>query len=281
MKKIIILALALFATACSFDIIPPAHKGKVLTTAGYSPELLAPGKTTLWGRDTLVLLETGTNTVSERMSIIMQDKLTLSFDVKFRSRISGNATVIDSMFNDITPFEGRVSWQQVYDIYGKQLVRKEARSVVNGYTVEDVHKNYDRISSEIFTAVSAAMEGTPLEVSDVSLGSITYPEVITKAVDLAKQRELQIKQEEAQAAIDLVKKENEKRLAQADYDIEITKAKAIRDKNKIIAEGVTSDLLELRKWEVMESLGNNKNVVFMPVEGLTSIGAQQRIYNSK
>lgn len=281
MKKLFTVALFLTLTACSWDVVPPAAKGKILTTSGYNPEVLEPGKYTLWGRDQMIYLQTATQTITENMQVIMQDKLTLDFDVRFRSRIAGNEKVINSMFNDISPSENWITLSAVYNTYGRMIVRNKSREVMSQYTVDDVHKNYKRISSEIYSAITEAIKGTPLQLSDVALGKIQYPEVITKAVELAKERELAIKQEQAQAEINLTKKDNERRLAEANYEIEITKAKAMRDSNKITAQGINKDLLAWKALEVQELMATNKNAVFMPYEAFQSTGAQMRIYSAK
>lgn len=98
------------------------------------------------------------------------------------------------------------------------------------------------------------------------------------AKEIAKERDLYIKKEEAQAKIDLIKKKNERLLAEADYQIKLTKAKAIRDSNKIIGEGITDSLLKLRSLEVQEVMAHNKMAVFMPYEAFGSVGAQTRMY---
>jgi len=113
----------------------------------------------------------------------------------------------------------------------------------------------------------------------VALGNIAYPEVVTAAINAAKERELAITKEQAQAEIELTKKKNERLLAEADYQIEITRAKAIRDKNKIIGEGVTPELLQLRALEVQAIMAENKAAVFMPYEAMQTLGAQNRIYS--
>jgi len=279
--KLVAIAVMLSSlAACSFDTVPPASKGKVLTTAGYSPDVLEPGKYTLWGRDKMVILQTNTNTYTERVDIVLQDKLTLTADVRFRGRIAGSESVINSMFNDIAAGEdNNVSFNDVYHIYGRMAVRNKTREIIGQYTVEDVHKNYPRLSKQIAVALLEALEGTPLEISDVALGSIQYPQVVTDAVGAAKERDLAIKKEEAQALIDMTKKKNEKLLADANYAIEITKAKAIRDSNKIIGQGITSALLKLRALEVQEKMADNKNVVFMPYEAMNSTGAQVRMFS--
>ena len=283
MKNLSKLALTVAVVAgisgCSFEYIPPATKGKVLTTSGYNPEILPPGKYTIWGRDKLILLKTNTNTYLEKVDVVLADKLTLKLDVRFRGRISSERGVVNSMFNDIAAgSDDVVEFNEVYNIYGKMVVRNKAREITSQYTVEDVHKNYSRISKEIALAIKEGLKGTPIEISDVSLGSIAYPEVVTTAINQAKERDLAIKKEEAQAKIDLVKKKNERLIAEADYQIKLTRAKAIRDSNKIIGEGITEALLKLRALEVQEVMAANKAAVFMPYEAFGSAGAQVKMY---
>lgn len=285
MKYIISILLVTFLAGCSFDTIPPTTKGKILTTSGYSPDILEPGKYTLWGRDTMILLETNTNTYKEAVKVILSDKLTLHVDIRFRGRIHGTESIINSMFNDVIPGkDNRVSFNEVYKIYGQMAVRNKTREIVSQYTVEDVHKNYSRISKEIAVSLVDALKSTPLQISDVALGNVTYPSVVTQAIDAAKERELAIKKEEAQAAIDLTKKKNERLLAEADYQIKITRAKAVRDSNKIIGTGITKELLALRNLEVQELMAeamkaNGNSTVFMPYEAMTSIGGQVKMFS--
>jgi regulator of protease activity HflC (stomatin/prohibitin superfamily) len=184
------------------------------------------------------------------------------------------------MFNDIVPgSDNTVSFKEVYNVYGKMAVRNKTREIISQYTVEDVHKNYSRLSKQIGVVLEESLKSTPLEISDISLGSIEYPDVVTEAIGAAKERELAIKKEQAQAEIELTKKKNERLLAEADYQIEITRAKAIRDKNKIIGEGVTEELLRLRALEVQEAMATNGAAVFMPYEAMATAGAQVRMFS--
>lgn len=285
MKKIsylVVFALIMSVYSCGWETVPPTAKGKILTTSGYSPDVLEPGKYTLFGRDELILLQTNTATYKEIVKVILQDKLTITAEVRFRGRIAGTQDVINSMFNDITPGQDKtVAFHEVYSVYGAMAVRNKTREILSKYNVEDVHKNYARLSGEISQAVAKALKNTPLEISDIALGDIAYPKVVTDAIATAKERKMAIEREQAQAEIELTKKKNERLLAEANYQIEITKAKAIRDKNKIIGEGVTPELIELRRLEVLEEMSKNKNAVFMPVEAMSSIGAQVRMFSSK
>jgi len=279
-SKLLAVALTTTLAGCSYEVVPPASKGKILTTQGYSPDILEPAKYTLWGRDEMIILETNTGTYGETVKVILQDKLTLLVDVRFRGRIGGDKKTINAMFNDISPGEDRVvSFNEVYQVYGKMIIRNKTREIISQYNVEDVHKNYARLSKEIGSTLAKAFETTPLELSDVVLGNIQYPEVVTKAINEAKERELSIKKEEAQAKINLTKKKNEQLLAKAQREIEITIAKTIRDKNKIIGEGITPALLELKRLDTLVEMAKSGSTTFMPFEAMNTVGAQTRVYN--
>jgi regulator of protease activity HflC (stomatin/prohibitin superfamily) len=278
MKKILVLLVLFMVIGCT-EQIPPAHLGKVLSSSGYSPDVYPPGRVNAWGRDRLILLETGTRTVSEPLTLIMADKLTLRADVKFRTRVKGTDQVINAMFNDIVPVDSKVSLDQVYRTYGKMIIRNKGREILSQYTVDDVHKNYARISSEIHSSLTAAFVGVPLEISDVALGNIKYPDIVTAAVEESAQKKMQIEREKNQAAIDLVKKKNEEKLAEADYRIEMIKARTLRDSNKTIGDGVTPMLIQYKALEVQSKMAANNNAVFMPYDALGSIGAQTRMFS--
>ena len=279
-KLTIMLAMVLSLYSCSFETVPPASKGKILTTSGYNVDVLEPGKYTLWGRDDMILLQTNTQTYQEAVKIILQDKLTITATVRFRGRIAGSKDIIHSMFNDIQPGQDKiVQFNEVYAVYGKMAVRNKTREILSKYNVEDIHKNYARLSGEVSKVLKEKLKSTPLEISDIALGDIAYPEVVTDAISMAKEREMAIKKEEAQALIELTKKKSERLLAEADYQIKITQAKAVRDANKIIGQGITPALLKLRALEVQEKMADNKSAVFMPYEAMMSTGAQMRMYS--
>lgn len=274
--------LLMFVTlqGCGFETVPPAHKGKILTTSGYSDEVLPPAKYTLWGRDKMILLETNTATYKETVNVILSDKLTLTVEVRFRGRIAGTTAVVNSMFDDvIAGADDKVSFNEVYGVYGKMAVRNRTRDVIRVYTVEDVHKNYGRISKEVGAAIQLALKGTPIEVSDVALGSIQYPKIVTQAVEDAKARTLSIKKEEAQAIINMLKKTNELALVEADYQIEMKRAKTVKDANVIMGQGITRSLLKLKALKVQEKMATNGAAVFVPYDAIGSIGVNNRMYS--
>lgn len=285
--KLFLLSLAVmfFVAACSPVTVPPAHKGKLLTPSGYEPEVLSSGKYWEGIREDLVLIETGTSTYKETVTVKLKDKLTLTIDVRFRGRISGDENTLTAMFNDIdTRNKDVIRFSDVYDVYGRDSIREVTREVVSSYDVDEVHLNYSRLGEEISAALEAPLSNTPIELSKFSIGDIDYPAVVNAAIEAAEERRLALTKEEAQADIDMARKRNEQRLAEADYQVRMTKAKAVRDENLIIGEGVTPQLLELKRLEVAERLAehaNESSKVFLPMEALTTTGANVEMFRGK
>lgn len=283
-KVAVAMLFAAILAGCSFDVIPPAHKGKILTTSGYNTDVLQPGKTTTWGRDQLILLDVSVQQKTERLTVKMADKLDLTFEVSFRTRISAdNEDVVNTMFNSITVVDNIVTLQQVYNIYGRDVLASGARSVVGKYKVEEVPNNFDKITKELLARLQADLKTSPLEVSNVTLGALQYPTVITEAIEKQAERELAIQTENNQQAIEMVKRTNALALALADKEVEITKANTLREQNEIVAAGLSDRLLQYRSLEVQEKMagaaGNTGSVIYVPYEAMGTSGLSNRVFN--
>lgn len=122
----------------------------------------------------------------------------------------------------------------------------------------------------------------PLEISSVAVGNIQYPDVVTKAIEAAEERRLAIAKEEANREIELTKKENDRLIAEADYQVRMTKAKSVRDENRMLSEGITPQLLELKRIEVQQTLAEKAtagSTVYVPVEFGQSNGVSNRMFS--
>jgi hypothetical protein len=278
--KALIVSLCLLAVAgCNRVTVPPAHLGKILSPDGYSTEVKQTGKYTIGMREELVLLDTSTQTVSETMRVKMLDRMDLQFEIRFRTRIGGGDKTINSMFNDIKVQDNLVSLQQVYGVYGRDMVQTVARSVVGKYRTEDVGTNFDQINKDLQIKLKEAMANSPLEVSNVTLANLKYPDVITQAIEKQSERELAIKTEENQQAIEMVKRENSLKLAQAQREIDLTVARTLRDQNEITAAGISPNLLAYEALKVQALMAENKNVVFAPYQAFGTPGMSNKVFN--
>lgn len=277
-KMMCVLMLAVAMVGCSKVTVPPAAKGKVLSAAGYSTDVKETGKYWLWLTEDIVILDTSTQTVAEDIQVKMKDDLTLGLKVRFRTRISGNDKVINSMFNDIKHQDYKVTLPMVYGVYGKDVVQSVSRSVLSKYEVAEVSNNYDKISQELTTALRKAMENSPLEVSNITMADLDYPKEIDDAIKKQNERKFAIQTEENEQAVKMVQKRNEMELANADYNIRMKKAETLRDENLKTAAGLNPMLLQYRQLDVLEAMTKSDNKVFVPYESLHNVGMQTRAF---
>jgi len=278
--KIVAISAVLMVlfTGCN-EQVPAGYKGKILGVNGFQPELYPPSKVWLannpWNinKEKLFLIQTTTQKYKERMTVLLRDKLSLSADVYFRGRIVNDDKILNKIFNDIPMNDNVVTTDEVYSIYAQMVVRNTTREVLSKYNVDEINKNYDRLSSELYNALKPKLKGLPIEISDITISNIQYPKIVTDAINKAKQRRMQIEEEQAKVQIALTKAKGREEVAKAEYKIKMLEAKRIRDYNKMIGEGVTNELLALRKLEVQEKMVDaiqaNKNVVYMPMDMMT------------
>jgi len=286
MKKLllsisIILGMFLFTGCGQKERVPSGEVGKILTSNGFAPEILQPGAYRICGimdkligkcYNKLILLDTSEGQFVEEVTTRMKDNMNLKADhIRVRVTIKRNPKIINSIFNQIKPNQdGVITLDNVYNTYGKLIVTRDVREVLSKYTIDEVRLNYARISAEIYNRIKKDFENTPLQLLDFSVGRFVYPKTYERMVELAKQKQVEIKKIEAENIIKLKKAKADMELAKARYAIKMQEAKRIADYNRMIGKSVTPQLLELRKLEVqekmMDNLKGNQNVVYMPYE---------------
>jgi regulator of protease activity HflC (stomatin/prohibitin superfamily) len=279
MKRIIITIMAvvttMMMTGC-MEQVPQGTVGKILGSEGFQPDVYPPSKVyvdTIFTSipEKLILVETTTQKFKEPFKILLKDKLTLRAEVIFRCRIrTQDKKVLNSIFNDIKLKGNRVTTNEVYQVYGKMIVLNTARSVISKYTVDEVNTNYERITAELYREVKGKLKGLPIEISDVTIGNIQYPKIVTDSIEKAKARRMAIEEEKAKVQIALTRADGQEQVAKAQYRIKMLQAKQVRDYNKMISMGISPNLLKLKQIEVqnnmVDAIKENKNVVYMPFE---------------
>lgn len=260
MKKLLLipaLAFTVLLTGC-YEQVPAGHQGKIMGKTGFQPEIYPPSKVWLeefmtTTPEKLYLVETTTRKYTEQVNVkLSEEKLTINLDVNFRGRITSNENVINSIFNDLPMDDRVVTTTEVYQTYGKQLVMNTTRAVVSKYNVDDLPKNYDRISKEIYLALAPKLQGLPIELSDITIGQVDYPDVVEESIRLATQKRMAIEEEQAKVQIKLTEAAGREELAKAEYNIKMMEGKRIRDYNEITSKGITPDLIRLRELELRE-----------------------------
>lgn len=76
---------------------------------------------------------------------------------------------------------------------------------------------------------------------------------------------------------------NALKMAEADREVELTKARTLRDQNQIVADGINDKLLAYRALEVQEkmstNLGNAGSAIFVPYEAMGTQGLSNHVFN--
>jgi len=254
LKMLLVVGVMFIFTGCN-EQVPAGYVGKIMGKNGWQPEIYPPSRVWLannfWdiNKEKLFLVQTTTQKFVQPIKVLLKDKLTLTAEIVFMGRITQNKKILNGLFNDMPMNNKMIKTSEVYETYGKMVVLNTARDIISQYTVDDVNKNYQRITVELFQALIPKLKGLPISIGDVTIGHIEYPKIVTEAIEKAKQRQMLIQQEQAQVQIEVTKAKGREQVALAEYKVKMLQAKQIRDFNKMIASGLTPSLIELKKIE--------------------------------
>lgn len=269
--------------------VPPAHVGKILTPDGFTDGVIPPSKFRLdpcmYLCDSLITAETSDYASTEQMRVFMpKDELNLTVDVRGIYSVSSDEDVVNRVFDRLPASRvsdrmARISMQDVYHTYAAQVVRETVRTILADYTIEQVMSNREEIGNRLFKQVREELQRTPIEVIQFGLADMQPPEVIIKAQEMAKQREIAIREAEYNKQVALKKAEAEIELAEKDKIVRLKKAEAILAENLKVAESVSEKYLAYRYLDVMEQAAQSNATIFFPLDMTDSAGLQNRIFN--
>ncbi len=276
MKKIskLLLLVAIFSmllTSCT-EQVPPGYVGMVMTPNGLKDETLEPGNHTCYNRDKMVLIETKEATITEKLSVLCADDLNFGFDLKVRSSI--DATDLESIKRLLSKQGANIEWNgsvgvlkfdYLYKTYVSPLARSIARTVVSKYQTTQIRDNREKIQKEIFMRLKEAMKGTPMQVRSALTSNFDYPAVITKAVENKRKREIEIEEEKAVQAMQLLRMNNRQELAKKARVVRAAEAEAEAIYNRVLSGSLTPNYLRLRAIErdiiLYEKIGQGDKLI--------------------
>lgn len=274
MKKFLAMLAVMFTvTACGERVeVKPAHVGKILTKHGYQEGFVDPSQFRLElcfaYCDKLITLQTSDAGVRESMQLFMpKDQLNMKFDVRATVRIARNSDVIDKIFDRVPAGnDDHISLGEVYTTYAEQKFRSVTRSVLAAYSINTIAANREAVESQLRAKLGEALSETPIQLVNLGLADVQFPEVITRAKELAKEREVAIEQAKAEKLVSLEKAQAELELARKDRLVRLEKAKTIKEENELTARSVTPKYLEYKRLEVLEEIAKNGNQVYIPMD---------------
>lgn len=295
MKKILLplipVGMILSLSGCVGERVevPPASVGMILGKNGYQGDLIPPSRFRLpacfANCDKLVVVEASDVGMKEEMIVLMpQDNLDLGVDVRFTLALSDDKSQILSVFDRVVPTRLNsgnygTTLSNIYTVYGQSVVRNVVRSTLSEYSIAEIAANQSAVSERLRQEVSGALKKTPLEVKQFGLANIKFPSVITQAREAAQSRKIDVERAEADAQVKIREAQARLEVTRAEREADLLAAQTIAEQNRILAEGVTPEVLRYMELEVLKEMAKNKNAVFFPVDMLGSIGLQNKIFN--
>ena len=268
----IILCLGLL-TACGEMVeVPPAHMGKILTKDGFKGDNVPPSKFRLEFCmaycDELIVLEASDRGLKESMQLFMpKDQLNMAFDIRATVSIHNDPKTVNQIFNRVPAGDDQlITLSEVYSTYAEQKFRSTARSVLANYTINEVAANRAAVEQNLFNELAEALNKTPIKLTQLGLANVQFPEVIVKAKELAKEREVAIERAEAERAIAVKKAETALVVAQKDRLVRLEKAQTIKEENLLTAKSVTKEYLAYKKLEVLEAIARSGSAIYIPLD---------------
>ncbi len=245
--------------------VPAGYVGMVMTPEGLTGEALKPGRHMCYFRDRMYLIEMKEEVVSEPLSILCSDDLNFKFDLKIRAKLKTTDTKgIMDLFNrkgaNMKPMsvgggQARVlAFETLYVTYVQPQARSIARGVVSKYATTEIRENREQIQTNIFEKLQVAMAETPMEVPVVAASNFDYPKVITDAVEKRRKREIEIGEEKAKQAMELLRAENRMKLAERMKQVRRTEAEAEAIYYQIVGKALNKSYLQLRELENVKEL---------------------------
>jgi regulator of protease activity HflC (stomatin/prohibitin superfamily) len=246
MKKLIYLGITVIALTSSCSVIRPGEVG-VKSRFG---KLSEPKKEGLIAYNPFIarVIKLPTRTVNRELLINLPSKEGLTI----QSEISILYKIKPEMAKQIITEIGLD-----YDKIVTAVFRSASADVTAKFYAKDMHSGERSIIEEQIAAkMNELLKDKGFEVESVLMKSITLPVGLSKAIEdkLAAEQDAQ----RMEFILLTEKKEAERKIIEAE---------GTRDAQKIVSEGLTKEILELRQIEMMEQLSTSQNAKVIVTNG--------------
>lgn len=277
LSSVILFMVSLFLltfTSCT-ERVEPGYKGLVQTVDGIEQKVLEPGNHSCWGRDKMLLVENAESNYIAQMDVLCKDELNFKFNVSVLARLKNvQSAEFDSLLVNLVERQGgKIEWDGVrgvlkfdvlYNIYVAPKVDAISRSVVSKFETTQIRENRQIIEKEIFEKISLAAKATPIEIVTVVTNNYDYPDIVTKAQEKRKEREIALQEEEAKQALELKRIENREVIAEKEIIVRGKEARAEAIYIQILGSALTERYIKLKAIENQKALYNqagNKTII--------------------
>ena len=206
------------------------------------------------------------------MRILCADDLNFAFDVEIRCRASHDKDDLHRVFTEVKAGPDRIiQRKRLYDIYVGPVVQAVSRQTVSSRQTTQINAEREQISGEIRQKIMDDLAGTPMYVSMINITNLDFPDIITKANEAKKEREIDIEIARNQASVEVEKAEGQLRVANKEYQVALLEAKRIADANRIIGQSLMENPLFLYWHQIKvygEAATGPNNVFVIPYDAM-------------
>lgn len=232
-----LLFLAISFTSCS--IVRPGQVGVKQSLGKLNDKVVTEGVMVYNPFLTRVIkTSTQTNNLKLILNLPSKEGLSVTSEISILHRIEA-----DSITTILTKYGRR------YEAIIASIFRSASSDVCAKYYAKDMHSGMrSNIELSIKEKMHELLEGSGIVIESVLMKSIKLPNGLAKSIE----QKLQAEQDAMRMKfiLDQEKLEAERKIIQA---------KGTRDAQKILAEGLTEEILQLKSIEAFEKLGNSKN----------------------
>ena len=236
---IVVVGLILFAAGGPFRTVPAGHVGIKDFFGSVSPSVLSPGVNVVMPLTRVVKMSVQTQEIKEVAEVPSREGLILSLE--------------SSLLFQLDPAKAAEIYRTVGSDYVGTIVEPQFRSAIREVTASYEAKalysaERDRIAGEIFALFQRLAGNRGIMVQQVLLRRIGLPPVVANAI----QEKLRREQEAEQMKFVLQKEQQEAERKRIE-------AQGIADFQRIVAQGISAQLLEWKGIEATEKLAGSTN----------------------
>jgi prohibitin 1 len=239
MFVLVVLALVLFAAGGPFRTVPAGHVGVKDFFGNVSTSILPPGINVVMPLTRVVRMSVQTQEIKEVAEVPSQEGLILSLET--------------SLLFQLDPAKAADIYRTVGTDYVGTIVEPQFRSAIREVTASYEAKalysaEREKIAGEIFGLFRRLAGERGIQVQQVLLRRIGLPPVVANAI----QEKLRREQEAEQMKFVLQKEQQEAERKRIE-------AQGIADFQRIVAQGISAQLLEWKGIEATEKLAGSNN----------------------
>ena len=291
MKVVTVGAISVMLTACGKLVeVPSAHVAKVIDEKGFQDTTYTQSRFRLQSCalpgqvcEQLVIADVSDRSVDESFKLVMpRDRLEMDFDIGITYTI--DRTKVDDLFHSLNTVKTedsrikKISIESAYNTYARPIILTETRNFLSQFSIEEVLTNRTEVSNDLRQhLIDRVEEQTSFIVINVGLNKASPPPVIVESqLNTARHRE-NIRVEEQNQEVAMIRLEREYNNARMERKIEVEQADATAEVNRILGDSMTEDYRAFRTLEILEAMANSSNKTFIPVEMLGTMAAQNLV----